>query len=82
MTEPLAPAAAARRILSETRRQPSLRVPLDDALGSVLAEDVVSPLDIPAWTNSAISSGSGSNTCALSDDMVRMEDRRWDGQDC
>jgi len=54
VTEPLAPAAAARRILSETRRQPSLRVPLDDALGSVLAEDVVSPLDIPAWTNSAM----------------------------
>ena len=45
---------AARRILAEVRRQPSLRVPLDDALGSVLAEDVVSPLDIPAWTNSAM----------------------------
>jgi molybdopterin molybdotransferase len=29
-------------------------MPLDDALGSVLAEDVVSPLDIPAWTNSAM----------------------------
>ncbi len=54
MTEPLAPAAAAQRILSRTRRQPPLRVPLDDALGSVLAEHVVSPLDIPAWTNSAM----------------------------
>jgi molybdopterin molybdotransferase len=29
-------------------------MPLDDALGSVLAEDIVSPLDIPAWTNSAM----------------------------
>jgi molybdopterin molybdotransferase len=54
VTEPLAPADAARRILTSIRRQPPLRVPLDDALGSVLAEDVVSPLDIPAWTNSAM----------------------------
>jgi molybdopterin molybdotransferase len=29
-------------------------MPLDDALDSVLAEDVVSPIDIPAWTNSAM----------------------------
>ena len=47
-------AEAARRILDDVRRQPALRIPLDDALGSVLAEDVVSPLDIPAWTNSAM----------------------------
>jgi molybdopterin molybdotransferase len=45
---------AALRILEEVRRQPPLRVPLDDALDGVLAEDVVSPLDIPAWTNSAM----------------------------
>ena len=50
----LAAADAARRILAEVRRQPALRVPLDDALGSVLAEDIVSRLDIPAWTNSAM----------------------------
>ena len=50
----LAAADAARRILAEVRRQPALRVPLDDALASVLAEDIVSPLDIPAWTNSAM----------------------------
>ena len=55
MSEPaLAAADAARRILAEVRCQPPLRVPLDDALDSVLAEDVVSPLDIPAWTNSAM----------------------------
>lgn len=50
----IAPADAARRILAEVRPQPPLRVPLDDALDSVLAEDVVSPLDIPAWSNSAM----------------------------
>lgn len=54
MSSPLAAAEAANRILAEVRRQPPLRIPLDDALGSVLAEDVVSPLDIPAWTNSAM----------------------------
>lgn len=45
---------AARRILTELRRQPPLRVPLHDALGSVLAEAVISPIDIPAHTNSAM----------------------------
>jgi molybdopterin molybdotransferase len=45
---------AARRILAAVRPQPSLRVPLDDALDSVLAEEIVSPIDIPAWTNSAM----------------------------
>jgi molybdopterin molybdotransferase len=54
LTEPLTAAAAAQKILAETRRQPALRTLLDDALGSVLAEDVVSPLNIPAWTNSAM----------------------------
>ena len=54
MTVPLAAAEAARRILDEVRRQPALRMPLDDALDAVLAEDIVSPLDIPAWTNSAM----------------------------
>jgi len=29
-------------------------MPLDDAFEGVLAEDVVSPLDVPAWTNSAM----------------------------
>jgi molybdopterin molybdotransferase len=54
MSAGLAAAEAAGRILAEVRRQPALRMPLDDALGGVLAEDVVSPLDIPAWTNSAM----------------------------
>jgi molybdopterin molybdotransferase len=51
---PLSAAEAALRILADVRRQPALRVPLDDALDSVLAETIVSPLDIPAWTNSAM----------------------------
>ena len=50
----LGAADAARRILAEARLQPALRVPLDDALDSVLAEDVVSPIELPAWTNSAM----------------------------
>jgi molybdopterin molybdotransferase len=54
VSSPLSAAEAAGRILADVRRQPALRVPLDDALGSVLAEDIVSRLDIPAWTNSAM----------------------------
>lgn len=54
MTAPLSPTDAAHRILAGVRRQPTLRIPLDDALGSVLAEAAISPLDIPAWTNSAM----------------------------
>jgi molybdopterin molybdotransferase len=54
VTGPLAAGEAARRIVDEVRRQPALRIPLDDALDAVLAQDVVSPLDIPAWTNSAM----------------------------
>jgi molybdopterin molybdotransferase len=54
MNPPLSAAEAARRILDDVRRQPALRIPLDDALDSVLAEDIVSPIDIPAWTNSAM----------------------------
>jgi molybdopterin molybdotransferase len=54
LSSPLTAAEAAQRILAEARRQPALRIPLDDALGSVLAEDVVSPIDVPAWTNSAM----------------------------
>jgi molybdopterin molybdotransferase len=45
---------AAREILRHVTRQPPLRIPLDDALGAVLAEPVVSPLDIPPHTNSAM----------------------------
>jgi molybdopterin molybdotransferase len=54
VSAPLSAREAATRILLDVHRQPALRVPLDDALDSVLAEDVVSRLDIPPWTNSAM----------------------------
>lgn len=55
MSEPqLSAREAAIEILRHVVRQPALRVPLDDALDSVLANDIVSPIDIPAWTNSAM----------------------------
>jgi len=53
VTTPLGARDAALRILEDVRPQPALRVPLDDALGSVLADDIASPLDIPAWTMTA-----------------------------
>jgi molybdopterin molybdotransferase len=54
MNQPLLPRDAALEILSHIRRQPPLRVPLDEALDGVLAEPIVSPLDIPPWANSAM----------------------------
>ena len=54
LTPPLAPRDAALQILAHLQRQPALRVPLDDALGAVLAETVISPLDLPPWANSAM----------------------------
>ena len=51
---PLTPRDAAIQILQQVRRQPPLRVPLDDALDGVLAENIVSPIDLPAWDNSAM----------------------------
>ena len=54
MDQSLTARDAALRILDAVQVQPSLRVPLDDALGHILAADVTSPLDIPAHTNSAM----------------------------
>jgi len=51
---PLTPRDAATQILEQVRRQPALRVPLDDALDGVLAENIVSPLNLPPWDNSAM----------------------------
>jgi molybdopterin molybdotransferase len=45
---------AAGRILAALELQPTLRVPLETALGSVLAEPVVSPINVPFWANSAM----------------------------
>lgn len=48
------PGEAAREILEGLRPLPEERLPLLDALDRVLAEDVVSPLDLPPWDNSAM----------------------------
>ena len=50
----LSPAEAARSILEHLRPLPAERRPLRDALDLVLAEDVVSPMDLPPWDNSAM----------------------------
>jgi len=73
--KPLSAAEAARHILDQVAVQPPLRVHLDDALGSVLAEDVSSPLDIPAHTNSAMdgyAARSGDLAGASPDRPVRL----------
>ncbi len=50
----MTPREAAGIILQYIRRQPALRVPLDNTLDAVLAEDIESPIDIPPWRNSAM----------------------------
>jgi molybdopterin molybdotransferase len=54
VTAPLGARDAALRILEDVRRQPAFRIPLHDAVGRVPAADVASPIDLPAWTNSAM----------------------------
>src|SRR2546429_6946959 len=50
----LSPAAAAHLILEHVRPLETIRRPLLEALDLVLAEDVTSPIDLPAWDNSAM----------------------------
>jgi len=50
----LTPAEAARLIVSLVRPLDLERLPLREALDRVLAEEVVSPIDLPAWDNSAM----------------------------
>ncbi len=50
----LSPADAARQILKDLSPLSIETVPLSHAMDRVLAEDVTSPLDIPAWDNSAM----------------------------
>lgn len=54
MRTTLTPAAAARLILAHLTPLPAARRPLREALDLVLAEDVTSPIDLPAWDNSAM----------------------------
>jgi molybdopterin molybdotransferase len=51
---PLSVIEASERILADVRPLPIERVMLLDALGQVLAEDVVAPLTVPPWDNSAM----------------------------
>ena len=50
----MTPAEAARLIISHFRPLPAERRPLHDALDTVLAEAVASPIDLPPWDNSAM----------------------------
>src|SRR5712664_4104110 len=50
----LTPTEAARLILEHIAPLPAARQPLREALDAVLAEDVTSPIDLPAWDNSAM----------------------------
>src|ERR1044072_2688095 len=50
----MTPAEAARIMLEHVRPLPPVRVPLRAALDAVLAEDVISPIDLPPWDNSAM----------------------------
>jgi molybdopterin molybdotransferase len=50
----LTPTEAARLILEHVASLPAARRPLREVLDRVLAEDVTSPIDLPAWDNSAM----------------------------
>lgn len=50
----LSAADAAREIAAAVAIQPSLRMPLADASGHVLAEDVTAAVALPPWTNAAM----------------------------
>lgn len=55
MTESMLSAReAALLMLQHVEPQPVLRIPLDDALDSVLAQDIASPMNVPFHTNSAM----------------------------
>jgi molybdopterin molybdotransferase len=45
---------AAARIVASVAPLPATAVPLGDAVGCVLAEDVISPITLPRWDNSAM----------------------------
>jgi len=63
------PAEAARLIFGHFRPLPTERRPLRETLDAVLAEDVVSPIDLPPWDNSAMDGYA-----------VRSEDLKQDGE--
>ena len=50
----MTPAEAVRVIIGHFQALPAERRPLRETLDAVLAEDVVSPIDLPPWDNSAM----------------------------
>ena len=84
----LTPTEAARLILEHIAPLPAARRPLREALDRVLAEDVKSPIDLPAWDNSAmdgyaaravdVETAAPDHAVALA---VRSEERRV-GKEC
>ena len=54
MDAPIGIDEARRRVLAEVARLPAEDLPLDEALGRVLAGDVMSPVDVPPFDTSAM----------------------------
>ena len=54
MEAPISIDEARRRVLAEVRRLPAEDVPLGQALGRVLADDVISAVDVPPFDTSAM----------------------------
>ncbi len=52
--EPVSVDEARARILAAFHPLPTISVPIEEALGCVLAEDIVAPIDLPPFTNSAM----------------------------
>ncbi|MEP6590927.1 MAG: gephyrin-like molybdotransferase Glp [Gemmatimonadota bacterium] len=52
--EPHSVSDACTALLAAVQVQPSLRVPLADAVGHVLAEEIFAPIPLPPWTNAAM----------------------------
>ncbi len=67
--------AAVERILSYCQRLPAETRPIDEAVGQVLADDIVAPFDIPPHDNTAMDGyavQSASTTGASSENPVRL----------
>ena len=72
----------ARKVLAAVRPLPSEDVAVEDALGRVLAEDVVAERDVPSFANSAmdgfaVRSGPPGARCASSASRARAHRPPW-----
>ena len=72
------PASAATDILSQIAALPSQDVQLPDALDRVLAADVVSPVNLPHWDNSAMDGYAVRSTDIAGKSTTRTRDNRGD----